>query len=82
MNTATKLKVVVAGDKNTPGALAQELASAAEKKAAKVRKAEDEYAAKRGSVIERGVQRIRDIRVLRAELDEEEQGLTNIVGEV
>lgn len=72
--------IALISDRNAPGTLASELAKAKAKREQKVQAAEDTYASKRSNVISRGAQRIREIRELKVELDQEEKDLVGVVG--
>lgn len=64
---------------NTPGGLATELAEAEAQRAARVQAAEVDYKLVRGNVIERGTQRIADLRELEQEARIEREQIESVL---
>lgn len=64
---------------STPGGLASELAAAEANRKARVEAAERDYGLARGDVIERGTQRIADLRALEDEARSERQQIEAIL---
>lgn len=61
------------------GALASELGDAVEDRQARIEAAEADYAARRGSVIERGAQRANDLLRLEQEARDERVAIENVI---